>query len=147
MRFQLNKRILSLLCFQVNYNRNITYNAIAKKIKEGVSKWHLALQFSISPRIVFFMILVSDMSRIICMSPIFGHQYHRAPVIFIFFEISNLGCFPKNPYKPLLFLLDSYSPAHKLSKSPINGRFLSKKNITGWSPFRTNPDFYMAMGV
>ena len=53
MRFHLNKRILSLLCFQVNYNRNITYNAIAKKIKEGVSKWHLALQFSISPRIVF----------------------------------------------------------------------------------------------
>ena len=106
MRFQLNKRILSLLCFQVNYNRNITYNAIAKKIKEGVSKWHLALQFSISPRIAFFMILVSDMSRIICMSPIFGHQYHRAPVIFIFFLKSQIWvAFQKIHINPYFFCL------------------------------------------
>ena len=55
----------------------------------------------------------------------------------IFFEILNPGCFVKNPYKPPIFFLDSYSPTHKLSKSPINGLFSSKKNITGWSPLET----------
>ena len=48
-----------------------------------------------------------------------------------FFGPSNPGCYVKNPYKQPFFFLDSYSPAHKLSKSPLNGRLSSKKKSPG----------------
>ena len=79
--------------------------------------------------------LVSDMSHIICMNQFFGQ-----PGGFdFFFGISNPGCYTKNPYKHPIFFPDSYSPAHKLSKSPLNGQFSSEKNITGCSPLNADP--------
>ena len=48
---------------------------------------------------------------------IFGTSKSPGPGGFdFFFGISNPGCYTKNPYKPPIFFLDSYSPTHKLSK-------------------------------